>query len=68
MTIWMQTTGAALLAGKVCSVAGAWMLVQDSRRALRLLYLAAVRDDGRKREYCQGCVDIGFAPLTAPGH
>jgi hypothetical protein len=65
-TTWMQTTGATLLAGKRCSVVHAWMAAEDSRSALRLLYLAAVRRDGRKQECCQGYVDIGSASLAAP--
>src|SRR5215472_15418642 len=32
---------------------------RDSRSGHRLLYLAAVRDDRREQEHCQGRVDIG---------
>jgi len=45
LTIWMQTTGVALLVVKRCSVVSAWMPAQDSRSAHGLLYLAAVRSD-----------------------
>ena len=63
----MQTTGATLLAVKRCSVVRAWMTAEDSRSALRLLYLAAVRHDGAGEKHCQGCVDIGSASLTVLG-
>jgi hypothetical protein len=42
MTLWMQTTGAALLAVEWCSLARVRMAAQDSRSAHGLLYLAAV--------------------------
>ena len=66
LTTWMQTTGATLLVVKRRSVVRAWMPAQDSRSAHGLLYLAAVRDDPRQQERCQGRVDIGPATLTAP--
>jgi len=58
-TIWMQTTGASLLAVNRCSPARVRMAAQDSRSAYGLLYPAAVWDDRRKQEHCQGPVDIG---------
>lgn len=45
LTIWMQTTGVALLAAERCSIVRLWTPVQDSRSAYGLLYFAAVRDD-----------------------
>jgi hypothetical protein len=56
-TTWMQTTGAALLAVRRCSLARVRMPAQDSRSAHGLLYLAAVRDDWREQEHRQGTVD-----------
>jgi hypothetical protein len=58
--------GAALLAAQRRSLARVLMPAQDSRSACGLLYLAAVRDDRREQEHCQGCVDIDLASLTAP--
>ena len=63
---WMQTTGASLLAVNRCSPAHVRTLAQDSRSAHGLLYLAAVRDDEREQEHCQGRIDVGPASLTAP--
>jgi hypothetical protein len=40
---WMQTTGVSLLVVKRCSVPCVRVPAQDSRRAHRLLYLAAVQ-------------------------
>jgi hypothetical protein len=65
-TIWMQTTGATLVAIKRCSPMCVRMPAQDSRSVHGLLYLAAVRDDRRRKEHCQGRVDTGPASLTAP--
>ena len=53
MTIWMQTTGATLVAVERCSLARTCMLAQGSRSAYRLLYLAAVRDDWREHQPCR---------------
>jgi len=63
---WMQTTGAALLMFIRCSPGRVRTPAQDSHSAHGLLYLAAVRDDPRQQEHCQGHVDIGPATLTAP--
>jgi hypothetical protein len=61
-----RTSGIALLAVEPRSVSRVWMAAQDSRSGHGLLYLAAVRDNRRKQEHCQGRVDIGSASLTAP--
>ena len=45
LTTWLQTTGAALLAVKWCSLARVLMPAQDGRRARELLYFAAVLGD-----------------------
>jgi hypothetical protein len=39
LSIWMQTTGAVLLAVKRCSLTRVLMPAQDSRSTHRLLYL-----------------------------
>ena len=62
---WMQTIGAALFAIKGCGQARARMSAQNSRGVPGLLYLAAVRLDGREREHCQDHVDAGLHHLTA---
>jgi hypothetical protein len=62
--IWMQTTGAALLAVKRCSLARVLMPALDGRSARRLLYLAAVWVDWRQQEPCQGTVDA--EPVIGP--
>ncbi len=59
--LWMQTTGAALLAAERCSLARVLILVQDGHSLHGLLYLAAVPDDSRQRDNCQDCVDINSA-------
>lgn len=67
-TIWMQTTGAVLLAIKRCSLQCTWLPAQDGRSAPRLLYLAAVRDDGYKPEHWQDqpSFDAQQAALSVP--
>jgi hypothetical protein len=45
LSIWMQTSGTALLAVERCSPVRVWMAAQHSRSAHGLLYFAAVRDD-----------------------
>jgi hypothetical protein len=62
----MQTSGAALLAVKQCSLARVLMAALDSRCAHGLLYLAAVGANRHEQEHCQCRVDIGHAPFTAP--
>jgi hypothetical protein len=62
----MQTSGAALFRVKRCRPMRARRSAQDSHCAYGLLYLTAVRDDWREQERCQGRVDIGLVPLTAP--
>src|SRR5215472_17824854 len=62
----MQTTGACLFASSRCSSPRVQTPAQDSRSAHGLLYPAAVRDDQRQHEHCQGGVDISPASLTAP--
>src|ERR1700733_3379592 len=57
--LWMQSTGAALLAVKRCSLVRVPMAAQDGPRAYGLLYLAAVPDGSCQQEHCQGQVDIG---------
>jgi hypothetical protein len=54
----MQTTGAALLGVKECSLARMWLPAQDGHSAPGLLYVPAVRTGGRKQERRQGTVDI----------
>lgn len=66
LALWMQTTGAALLGIEQRSVVRLWVFAQDGRSAPGLLYLAAVRDDWREQERCQGRVDIPLVSLTAP--
>ena len=63
---WMQTSGAPLLATKRRSTARALMPAWGSHCAHELLYLAAVRDDRRVQEHCQGRIDTGPASLAAP--
>ncbi len=58
LALWMQTTGACLLAVNGCSLARVRMSAQDSRSAHGLLYLAAVRNDAREQGHCQDHVDI----------
>jgi hypothetical protein len=53
---WMQTTGAALLAVKRCSLRRLWLPAQDGHSAYGLLYLAAVRNDRSQR----GCLQVGL--------
>ena len=62
----MQSTGAVLLAVQQCGLPCMWLLTQDSRSAHGLLYLAAVWDDGRKQEHCQGRINISSASLATP--
>jgi hypothetical protein len=64
LAVWMQTTGAALLAVEQHSLSRTRLLAQDGRSAHGLLYSAAVRADGREREHCQDRVDIS-APRRA---
>jgi hypothetical protein len=66
LAFWMQTTGACLFAFNRCSSPRVQTPAQDSRSAHGLLYPAAVRDDQRQHEHCQGGVDISPASLTAP--
>jgi hypothetical protein len=66
LAFWMQTSGAVLLVVRRCSVTRAWTSAHDGCSAHGLLYLTAVRHDGREQERCQGCVDIGYASLAAP--
>jgi len=66
LALWMQTTGASLLAVSRCSSPRVWTLAQDSPSAYGLLYLAAVWADWRGQEHRQGRVDINSASLTAP--
>jgi hypothetical protein len=47
-SVWMQTTGAALLAVKRCGLVHVWMPAPDSRYAHGLLYLVAVQDNRRE--------------------
>jgi hypothetical protein len=65
--IWMQTTGAALVAAKQCSLACVLMPAQDSRSAHGLLYPAAVRDDSCQQERCQVWIDIELTPAADAG-
>jgi hypothetical protein len=50
---WMQTTGPALIAVRLCSPVRMWTLAQGSGCARGLLYLAAVRDDWREYQPCR---------------
>jgi hypothetical protein len=52
--IWLQTTGAALLVVKWCCPVRVGLRAQESPCTYGLLYLAAVRDDRRRQEQCQG--------------
>ena len=47
LAFWMQTTGAALLAIKQCSLVRVWMPAQDGRSAHGLLYLLLYGTDPR---------------------
>ncbi len=58
-SIWMQTTGVALLTAKQCSQLPMCLPVQDGCSARGLLYLTAVRDDQREQEHRQDHIDIG---------
>ena len=51
-----------------CSPARVLMSVQDGRRAHRLLYLAAVRDDWCQQEHCQPCLDVGLSAWELDCH
>jgi hypothetical protein len=62
MTVWMQTTGASLLAVNRCSPARVRTPAQDSRSAHALLHLAAVWDDPPRARTHQGIVDA-YRPL-----
>src|SRR6266568_8233467 len=53
----MQTTGAALLAAKRCSLAWVRSAAQDGHSVCGLLYFAAVRADWREQEHRQEAVD-----------
>jgi hypothetical protein len=55
---WMQTIGAALFAVKRCCTARVRLPAHDSRGAHGLLCLAAVTNERREQERCQGRVDI----------
>ena len=65
----MQTTGAALLAVKRCSVSRAQAFAQDSHSVHGLLYFAAVRGDICSPKRRQASVDtyVSIDRLTAPG-
>ena len=70
LAFWMQTTGATLIAVERCTLVRMWMSAQDSRGAHALLYLAAVRDDGREQGHRQDqadvrgdCYSVGYLPL-----
>ena len=54
---WMQTTGAALLAVKRCSLAWMRSAAQDGHSVCGLLYSAAVSADWREQEHRQETVD-----------
>jgi hypothetical protein len=58
LSVWMQTTGAALLAAERRSIVRLRVPVQDGRSAHGLLYLAAVQDDQRQQEHCQPRLDV----------
>jgi hypothetical protein len=68
MTFWLQTTGAALLAVKRCSMARVQVPAHDGRCAHRLLYLAAVRGGICPPKNGQAPVDtyVSIDGLTAP--
>jgi hypothetical protein len=57
----MQTTGAALIAVRLCSPVRMWMLAQGGGCAYGLLYLAAVRDDWREHVALHGSNNISVA-------
>lgn len=57
LTAWMQTTGAALLTVKRCSLAWVQSAAQDGHGVGGLLYLAAVPADWREQEHRQETVD-----------
>ena len=68
LSIWMQTTGATLLAAKRCSLARALMPAQDSRSVHGLLYLAAVRHGWRQQKRCQVHLDVGLSAWELDCH
>jgi hypothetical protein len=59
LSVWMQTTGASLLAVQRSSPVHVRTLADDSRSASGLLYPTAVRDGGCQPEHCQDHVDVG---------
>jgi hypothetical protein len=63
LSIWMQTSGTALLAVERCSLVRVWMAAQDSRSAYGLLYVAAVRDDRHRSVEIYSRVRYLYAPL-----
>jgi hypothetical protein len=65
LTTWMQTTGAALLAVKRCSLVWVRSAAQDGRRVCGLLYFAAVPADWHEREHRQGTVDTDQDQVVA---
>jgi hypothetical protein len=66
LAVWMQTTGAVLLAVKQGSLLCMWLPAQDGRSVRGLLYPTAVRDDPHQQGNCQGRVDINPARDLLP--
>ena len=67
---WMQTTGAAMLAVKRCSIARVRMPAHDGRSAHRLQCLAVRRNTGKRQLTftCQSTGAHGFGGAWAEGY